>query len=109
MRPLRLVLAGAVTVLTLAGCVEAPKVVQGRVVRSEGGATGTVVVKDEVAPNAEITLSLQGCEIGADPQPGDEVRISYLDKDGGARALRVMNLTRQAEVGRKAQSKSGGH
>jgi hypothetical protein len=109
MRPLWFVLVGALAALTLVACVEPPKVVQGKVVRCEGGLSGTIIVQDEVAPHVELAVSLQGCEIGAEPQPGDEVRISYLDKEGGARALRVMNLTRQAEVGKKAPSSSGGH
>jgi len=90
------------------GCIEAPKVVQGTVASYDAGSQ-VVVVKDERAPNATLEISLAGGEVGADPEVGDEIRIAYRDDGGKLRALRVMNLTRQAEVGRKAGGSAGGH
>jgi hypothetical protein len=109
MRRLSIVLGGAITAALLTGCVDAPKVVQGTVVSYEKGTSYAVVVKDERPPNAELTLALEGCEIGADPLPGDEIRVAYVEQGGKLRALRVMNLTRQAEVGKKGQASSASH
>jgi hypothetical protein len=88
------------------GCGERPIVVQGTVV-SYAAASGVVVVKDERPPNAEFVLSLEGSDIGAEPQPGDAVRIAYRQQGSQLRALRVMNLTRQAEL--RGKSSSGVH
>ncbi len=83
-------------------CVESPTVVQGKV-QSYSADSKTLKVQDERPPGAELTISLQGAEIGADPAPGDQVRVSYRDQAGKLVAIRVMNLTKQKE------SKSGGH
>jgi hypothetical protein len=108
MRGLSLIVCGALCAALSVGCIQAPSVIQGTVVRVDGGGSGSMVVRDERPPNQEVTLSLAGCEIGADPHAGDEVRVAYVERDGGHVALRVMNLTRQAEVGKKASS-GGAH
>jgi len=97
----------AATLLTV-GCIDAPKVVQGTVVSYDAGSQ-VVVVRDERAPDTLLAVSLAGSEVGADPLVGDEVRLAYRDEGGKLRALRVMNLTRQAEVGKKAGGSAGGH
>jgi type IV pilus biogenesis protein CpaD/CtpE len=90
-----------VTVLAAgAGCGERPQVVQG-VVLSYDAAANVVVVKDEIPPNPDVLFALAGADIGATPAPGDEVRLAYLVVGSERRALRMMNLTRQAELGRK--------
>jgi len=80
--------------LALSACGVAPKVVQGTVV-SYSEETKTLVVKDEVAPHREITLSVATAEIDATPSPDDLVRVAFRDEGGAAVADRVMNLTKQ--------------
>jgi hypothetical protein len=92
----------AVLVLAAAGagimsCGPAPVVVEGSVVRYDKD-SNNLVVKDERPPNLEISLSLAGAEIGAEPADGDTVRVAYHPESGGNRAVRVMNITRQAEL-----------
>ena len=80
-----------------AGCGERPQVVQGVVV-SYDAAANRVVVKDEISPNPEVLFMLAGADIGAQPAPGDKVRLAYLVVGPEKRTLRMMNLTRQAEL-----------
>lgn len=80
--------------LALSACGVAPKVLQGTVV-SYSDETKTLVVKDEVAPHREITLSAASAEIDATPSPNDLVRVAYRENAGGVVADRVMNLTKQ--------------
>jgi hypothetical protein len=91
-----------VALAVCAGCGGRPLVLQGVVV-SYDAATNVVTVKDETPPNSEVAFSLASADIGATPAPGDQVRLSYRDAGGDKRAIRMMNLTRQAEL-----SKSGG-
>jgi hypothetical protein len=65
-----------------------------------------VVVRDECPPHNEITLSLEDAEIGAEPEPNDVVRAAFRTEGERHRAMRVMNLTRQQEIGLAA---SGGN
>ena len=96
--------AAAFAALVLFGCQEAPKVAQGTVV-SYDAAAKNLVIKDQAPPSSEMAFSLQNAEIGATPQTNDEVRIAYRDQGGQRTAIRVMNLTRQAELGKKAEKK----
>ena len=100
---LSVVVVAAAAVLAWACGGEGPTVVQGTVV-SYAPASGMVVVKDERPPGAELAFSLEGSDIGAEPRPGDEVRLAYRRQDNGLRALRVMNLTRQSELSGKVPS-----
>ena len=100
---LSLVLIGILGMATL-GC-EAPYVLQGTVASYQAG-TKTIVIKDEIPPNPEVTLSLEGADIGAEPAPGDTVRVAYLKTDTGTRAIRLMNLSKQKEL---MTAGSGGH
>lgn len=99
MRHLTILLVGAVLV-ACAACGDAPLVLQGNVV-SYDATSQTVVVKDEKPPNPEVAFALAGASIGAEPAPGDQVRLAYWDADGVKRAIRMMNLTRQAELAGK--------
>jgi type IV pilus biogenesis protein CpaD/CtpE len=85
----------------MAACAPSPKVVQGTVI-SYDTATKTMVIHDESKPDSTLTFSLQDAEVGADALPGDTVRVSFLDRDGKMAATRVMNITRQEEVAKKA-------
>lgn len=97
MKPLRFLSPALWCMLTLGACGVPPKVVQGTVV-SYSQATQVLVVKDEIAPNREISLSTVGAEIGAAPDANDVVRVAYREEGGTAVALRVMNLTKQKEL-----------
>jgi hypothetical protein len=100
LRPLLLIVGLA---LPVGGCLDRPLVMQGVVVRSDATA-GTVVVKDERQPHPETVFSLDGCDIGAQPGPGDTVRVAYRTGERGPRAIRLMNLTRQSELAGKGGS-----
>ncbi len=84
--------------LALTGCADPPKVLQGKVV-SYDAAAALMVVEDELPGNARVELGTAGAEFGAEPAAGDLVRVAYRERDGKAQAHRVMNLTRQAELG----------
>jgi hypothetical protein len=92
----------------LSACFVAPEVFQGQVVSFDAG-TQVVVVRDERPPHAEMSFVVAGGELGADLQPGDQVRLAFVTEGDRARAVRVMNLTRQAEVGGKGKPAGGGH
>ncbi len=79
------------------GCVDSPLVVQGPVVAYDEQAN-TVTVCDDLPPNAELAISLEGAEIGKAPAVGDVVRAAYRDEGGTLKAIRLMNLTRQEEL-----------
>lgn len=100
MRVLTILLAIA-ALTACAGCGDRPVVLQGVVVSYDGNAS-LVVVRDETPPSPEITLSLAGADVGAVPVPGDVVRLAYREEGAVRQAIRVMNLTRQAELGTKS-------
>ena len=85
--------------LLISACGNPPKVVQGIVVKYDS-ASKTLVLKDEKQPDQELAFSLAGAEIGADPAEQDEVRLAYREQGGSLVAIRVMNLTRQKELGK---------
>ena len=87
--------------LCLSSCFEAPAVIQGKVLAVDEGA-GTITVEDEKTAKP-VDLVIRGAKIGSKPEPGDEVRVAYRVKDGRNVAHRLMNLSRQREVGK------GGH
>ena len=91
-------------VAVVAGCGVPPVVVQGTVSAYDAQAN-TVTVRDELAPNAELVLSLAGAEIGSAPNPGDVVRVAYRDQSGQLTAIRLMNLTRQDEIAKSHDKK----
>jgi hypothetical protein len=87
----------AAGIIAAMACGESPKVAQGTVVSYQPDAK-TMVIKDSGPAGQEETFSLAGAEIGAEPAPGDEVRLSYRGRPGNLTAIRVMNLTRQEEL-----------
>lgn len=89
-------------------CGPAPSVVQGTVVRYDTVAK-VVIVRDELAPHATLELSIGGAEVGADPVPGDTVRVAYYVAGNRLTATRVMNVTSQDELGKRGGASSGGH
>lgn len=93
---LRIVVLSVTLALTL-GCVDPPLVVQGAVVAYDEQAA-TVTVRDELPPNAELVVSLEGAEVGKAPAVGDVVRAACRDEGGTLKAIKLMNLTRQDEL-----------
>jgi hypothetical protein len=93
--------------LLIMACEPGPSVVQGTVVRTDASGR-LIVVRDERPPHATMEISIASAEIGADPIPGDSVRVAYRDAGNRFVATRVMNLTRQEEVGKKG-GRSGEH
>jgi hypothetical protein len=100
MKKLTTIAAILALAFVLGGC-RSPKVLEGTVVGYDA-ATKNVIIKDGNAPNADVTMSLEGADIGADPTAGDLVRVAYEEQGGKNLGLRLMNLTRQKEL------KSGG-
>jgi hypothetical protein len=90
------------------GCGPAPSVVQGTVVRYDASQK-LLAVRDELPPQATMEISIAAAEVGADPSPGDTVRVAFRVAGGRSVATRVMNLTRQEELARKGEGSSGGH
>ncbi len=82
-----------------AACVPQAPIIQGEVV-AQDETKKTITVRDEENSSAEpIVLDASGAEVGTWPAVGDRVRIVYEEQDGKNCALRVMNMTRQAEAG----------
>lgn len=84
----------------LSACGEPPQVIQGTVV-SFSADTKTLVVKDELPPNAEVSFSLEKADIGYAPEVGNKVRLSYRAEGETMMAVRVMDLSHGAEGGAK--------
>ena len=95
----------AVALALLGACGPGPAVVQGTVT-SYDPATKVVVIQAEGAQPTTMELSIAEAEVGADPVAGDTVRLAYRDVGGKHVASRVMNISRQDELGKKG---SGGH
>jgi hypothetical protein len=80
--------------MSLLACSDAPLVVQGTVLQYNS-TEKTIVIKDEQAPNQELTLQVSSAEMGTDPKLGEIVRISYHQTSEGMVGIRVMNLSHQ--------------
>jgi ribosomal protein S1 len=92
----------AILVVLATGCTAPPQVVQGTVT-SINPESHVLVMTDEKSPGRQLSLSLEGAEIGAQPAPGDTVRVAFRAEGDKLVATRVMNLTRQGDI------KGGGH
>ncbi|MEW6368069.1 MAG: hypothetical protein AB1714_25865 [Acidobacteriota bacterium] len=98
----------AVLLVSSSSCIQVPKVFQGTVISYDAD-NKVVVAKDELPPGDEVQFSLAGADLGAEPAVGDLIRVAYKDDGGRRTATRVMNLTRQAEVGKKGSAGGGIH
>ncbi len=94
--------------LFVLACGPAPNVIQGTVVRYDASEK-LLLLRDERAPQATMEISIVGAEVGADPIPGDTVRVAYRVAGDRPVATRIMNLTRQEEIGKKGAKTSGVH
>lgn len=90
-------MAGFVTASLLLGGCTSPEVVQGTVVSFDETAQ-VVVLRDELAPEVELEISIADAAVGAPPAAGDVVRIAYDEQAGRRVATRVMNISRQDEL-----------
>jgi hypothetical protein len=86
--------------LVIWACSNPPLVVQGTV-RSYDPSTKMMVIADEKNPDQELTIALEEADVGAEPQEGDLVRVSYRNQAERHMAIRVMNLTHQEELKKK--------
>lgn len=91
---LLLLLVGLLAAIWLGGCYDDVKVVQGTVIAVDSTA-GTLTVRDERSPNAEVVFGNAGSQNAAS---GDLVRLAYRQSESGARIIRVMNLSRDKEL-----------
>jgi len=91
----------AAALVLIIGCGAPPQVVQGTVT-SYDAASKTLVLRDEREPRRELTFSLEGAEVGASPVAGDVVRLSYRVEGGHQKVIRVMDLSPQEELQKKA-------
>jgi len=83
--------------LILAACAAPPAVIQGNVISYDSGAH-VLSISDETAPEKVQEFSIENADIGADPNPGDVVRVAYYTTNGKFVATRVMNISRQKDL-----------
>ena len=93
----------ALSVQLLCSC-DRPKVVQGGVTAYDRS-SHVLSLRDELPPHPSVELSLAGAEVGAEPAVGDTVRVAYREQGGRLTALRLANISRQAEIGGKPSGK----
>lgn len=100
MRTLKIT-ALAALLLSLAGCdlFDAAKsqVYQGQCISVD--ASQLILANNQPKLNhisgEKAVFNLAGAKVGLTPAPGDTMRVAYVDADGGYRALKVMNVTKQ--------------
>jgi hypothetical protein len=89
--------------LTVTGCTVDPardsRVYQGTCIALEDA--GKTLKLANSQPNLNpikgesATFDVSTAKVGAPPQPGDVIRVAFLEQGGKMVALRVMNVTRQ--------------
>lgn len=98
-------LTGLILILCVTAHVMAAEVAQGKCLKFETGKK-TVTIEEYdtnfAKPHVygkptgkESTFNIATAMIGADPNPGDILRIAYEVKGGEKIAFKVMNITRQ--------------
>jgi hypothetical protein len=74
------------------------KVIQGQCVEIDKGGH-IYFIDDETTPEKErIRIETEFATMGQEPVPGDWLRISYIEKEGTYKALKIMNLTAQKRL-----------
>jgi hypothetical protein len=91
------IIASALAATVVLGGCASPEVVEGTVVGFDETAQ-VVVVRDELAPDSELIISIADATVGAPPEVGDVVRIAYEERADRKVATRVMNISRQDEL-----------
>ena len=87
--------------LLMSACAPPPEVIQGTVV-SYDPSTGVLTVEDELSPGTVSEFSALGAEMGAELQTGDLVRLACYRRGDTLEAIRIMNISRQEELGKSA-------
>jgi hypothetical protein len=98
-------LTGMILILCLAAPAMAVEVAQGKCLKLDN-ANKTVTIEEYDTDfskahvygkptGKESTFNIATAMIGADPNPGDILRIAYEEKGGQKIAFKVMNVTRQ--------------
>ena len=95
MRYLLVVVIGVT--LLMVSCATPPEVAQGTVIRCDE-ANKALTIHDQDNPGKTLEFLFGDAEIGANPHPGDIVRVAYRKQSGPLKAMRIMNLTRQKEL-----------
>lgn len=98
-RKLARMLACLALAVPVGGCYDDVKVVQGSVIAADVRA-GTVTVRDERPPHAEVTYGNAGSKAAI---VGDVVRIAFREQAEGAVVVRLMKLRQN----RKRASEAG--
>jgi hypothetical protein len=83
--------------LIMVSCATPPEVVQGTVVSCDESAK-IITIQDQDKPGSTMEFHFEGAEVGANPQPGDIVRIAYQRKNDNRLATRIMNISRQKDL-----------
>jgi starvation-inducible outer membrane lipoprotein len=83
--------------LIMVSCATPPKVVQGTVVSCNESAK-IIAIQDQDKPGSTLEFRFGGAEVGANPQPGDIVRIAYRVQNDTRLATRIMNISRQKDI-----------
>jgi hypothetical protein len=86
-----------VAALVMVSCVTPPEVVQGTVT-SFDEAGKILVIQEQGKPDSSLRFLFDGAEIGANPVPGDTIRVAYRTQDGKLQATRIMNISRQKDL-----------
>lgn len=89
--------------LLMGACAPPPEVVQGAVISYEPE-SGVLVIEDETSPGTTMEFSTLGAEMGAELHAGDLVRLAYYGRGETLEATRIMNISRQSEVGKSSGS-----
>ena len=88
--PILIVISAAL----LSSCATPPGVAQGKVASCDK-ASRIVAIHDEAQPGTTLVFSIEGADMGADPIPGDTVRIAYYAQGDKLLATRIMKISRQ--------------
>ena len=98
-------LAGMILIICLAAPAMSAEVAQGKCLKFDAGKKTVTIEEydiDFAKPHVygkptgkESTFNIATAMIGADPNPGDILRIAYSVTGGENIALKVMNVTRQ--------------
>ena len=100
-RAITVVLAGLALLTAGCGFFEGPtsRVYQGVCISLDGDGKVLKLENTEPALNGiegeQAVFDLTEARVGLTPEPGDTVRVAYLEKDGVYQAVKVMNVTKQ--------------
>ncbi len=85
------------TTLMAVSCSTPPEVAQGTVISCDE-VNKTVAIQEMEMPDQTLEFSFAEADVGVIPSPGDTIRVAYHRQDGGLRATRIMNISRQKDL-----------